>query len=59
MAQLVVMPMMGARLFSGPILMAGGSRMGHLVFGAVLGALYGLPDETATSHPGVTRHARA
>ena len=37
MAQLVVMPMMGAGVFSGSALMAGGSLMGHLVYGAVLG----------------------
>lgn len=41
MAQLVVMPMMGAGLFSGSILAAGSSLMGHLVYGAVLGAVYG------------------
>lgn len=41
MAQLVVMPMMGAGLFSShtpaPLLMVMGSLMGHLVFGVVLG----------------------
>lgn len=42
MAQLVVMPMMGAGAFSGSMLAAGGSLMGHLVYGAVLGAIYGL-----------------
>jgi len=40
MAQVVVMPMMGAGLFSGSALVAGGSLMGHLVFGAVLGLAY-------------------
>lgn len=40
MAQLVVMPMMGAGLFSGSALTAAGSLMGHLVYGAVLGAVY-------------------
>lgn len=44
MAQVVVMPMMGAGLFSGSALAAGGSLMGHLVFGAVVGAVYGLDD---------------
>ncbi len=41
MAQVVVMPMMGMGLFSGSMLAAGGSLMGHLVYGAVLGSLYG------------------
>lgn len=40
MAQLVMMPMMGMGLFSGSAMMAGGSLMGHLVFGAVLGLVY-------------------
>ena len=40
-AQLVVMPMMGAGLFSGSIAAALGSLIGHLVYGAVLGAVYG------------------
>jgi uncharacterized membrane protein YagU involved in acid resistance len=42
MAQLIVMPMMGAGIFSGSMLAAGGSLMGHLVYGAVVGAIYGL-----------------
>lgn len=41
MAQLVVMPMMGMGLFSGSMIAAGGSLMGHLVYGAVLGAVVG------------------
>ena len=41
MAQLIVMPMMGLGLFSGSVLAAGGSLMGHLLFGAVLGLVYG------------------
>jgi uncharacterized membrane protein YagU involved in acid resistance len=40
-AQLVVMPMMGAGVFSGSAAAALGSLMGHLVYGAVLGAVYG------------------
>jgi uncharacterized membrane protein YagU involved in acid resistance len=43
-AQLVVMPMMGMGLFSGSMAMAGGSLMGHLVYGAGVGLIYGLPD---------------
>lgn len=41
MAQIVVMPMMGLGLFSGSALAAGGSLMGHLLYGAVLGLVYG------------------
>ncbi|MEW5916945.1 MAG: DUF6789 family protein [Gemmatimonadota bacterium] len=40
-AQIVVMPMMGMPLFSGSLVMAGGSLIGHLVYGAVVGAVYG------------------
>jgi uncharacterized membrane protein YagU involved in acid resistance len=43
MAQIIVMPMMGAGLFSmstgTPIMMVMGSLIGHLVYGAVLGAV--------------------
>lgn len=42
MAQLAVMPMMGAGIFSGgniPMIM--GSLLGHLVYGAIVGAVYG------------------
>lgn len=41
MAQAVMMPMMGAGFFSGSMMAAGGSLMGHLVFGAVAGLVYG------------------
>jgi uncharacterized membrane protein YagU involved in acid resistance len=41
MAQIVVMPMMGMGLFSSSAVMAGGSLLGHLVYGAVLGAVVG------------------
>jgi uncharacterized membrane protein YagU involved in acid resistance len=41
MAQLAVMPMMGAGVFSGGnVPMIVGSLMGHLVYGAVLGVVY-------------------
>ncbi|HEY6912271.1 MAG TPA: DUF6789 family protein [Myxococcales bacterium] len=43
MAQVIVMPMMGAGLFSGSFVGAAGSLMGHLLYGAVLGAIYGAP----------------
>jgi len=41
MAQLMVMPMMGMPLFSGSMTMAGGSLIGHLVYGAILGGVVG------------------
>jgi uncharacterized membrane protein YagU involved in acid resistance len=40
MAQLIVMPMMGMGLFSGSVVMATGSLLGHLLYGSVLGAIY-------------------
>jgi uncharacterized membrane protein YagU involved in acid resistance len=45
-AQLVVMPMMGAGLFGSSVLAAGGSLMGHLVYGSILGGTYGLQEST-------------
>lgn len=56
MAQLVVMPMMGAGLFSGSAMVAAGSLMGHLVYGAVLGAVYG---HAAAAPVGRTAHGHA
>ena len=47
LAQVAVMPMMGMPLFSGSMSMAGGSLLGHLIYGAVVGALYGPPDAAA------------
>lgn len=55
MSQLIVMPMMGMGLFSGSMLAAGGSLMGHLVFGAVTGSIYGTPAESAAG----AQHAHA
>lgn len=40
-AQIVVMPMMGMPLFSGSAIMAMGSLIGHLIYGGVVGAVYG------------------
>lgn len=40
-AQIVVMPMMGMPLFSGSAMLAMGSLIGHIVYGAVLGGIYG------------------
>jgi uncharacterized membrane protein YagU involved in acid resistance len=47
LAQIVVMPMMGMGLFSGSMVMAGGSLIGHLAYGAVVGAIYGAPQSAA------------
>lgn len=55
LAQLVVMPMMGAGLFSGSALVAGGSLMGHLIYGAVVGVAYGRDE----ARDAVGRHAHA
>ena len=45
MAQLVVMPMMGAGFFSSHLprgmMMAAGSLMGHLIYGGIVGLVYG------------------
>lgn len=35
------MPMMGMPFFSGSAVLATGSLIGHLVYGAVVGAIYG------------------
>lgn len=44
-AQTMVMPMMGMPLFSGSAALAAGSLIGHLVYGMVVGAVYGpVPD---------------
>lgn len=56
LAQTVVMPMMGAGFFSGSMMVAAGSLMGHLVYGAVLGAIYGGDGAVAAADG---QHARA
>ena len=40
-AQIIVMPMMGMPLLSGSATMAMGSLIGHLIYGGVVGAVYG------------------
>lgn len=55
LAQLVVMPMMGMGLFSGSAVVAGGSLMGHLVYGAVVGTVYG----TSRASARIEKHAHA
>ncbi len=47
LAQIVVVPMMGMPLFSGSVVMAMGSLVGHLVYGAVVGGVYGAVPERA------------
>ncbi len=51
MAQVVVNPMMGAGVFASatpaPVLFVMGSLVGHLVYGAILGAVYGIEGATA------------
>jgi uncharacterized membrane protein YagU involved in acid resistance len=54
-AQLVVMPMMGAGAFGGSFGAAFGSLMGHLVYGAVVGGIYG----TAVGGTVISAHAHA
>jgi uncharacterized membrane protein YagU involved in acid resistance len=47
MAQVLVMPMMGMPLFSGSFALAGGSLVGHLMYGATVGGIYGAPASPA------------
>ena len=56
LAQVVVMPMMGAGFFSGSLVAAIGSLMGHLVYGAVVGTVYGQSDQVSV---GQALHADA
>lgn len=41
---LIMMPMSGMPMFGGTVAGAMGSLIGHLVYGAVVGAIYGRPD---------------
>ncbi len=43
LAQVAVMPMMGMGFFSGAMNMAMGSLIGHIIYGGVVGAVYGQP----------------
>ncbi len=40
---MAVMPMMGMGFFSGAIILAMGSLLGHTIYGGVVGAVYGEP----------------
>jgi uncharacterized membrane protein YagU involved in acid resistance len=42
MAQLLVLPMMGMPVFSGSLRLAMGSLVGHVVYGMVVGVVYGV-----------------
>jgi len=42
--EVVVMPMMGMPLFSGSLPVAMGSLLGHLVYGGIVGGIYGAAD---------------
>jgi hypothetical protein len=46
------MPMMGMPVFSGSVMMAMGSLVGHLVYGAVVGGIYGEPETAAAGLAG-------
>jgi uncharacterized membrane protein YagU involved in acid resistance len=54
MAQLLVMPMMGMPVFSGSAVMAMGSLIGHLVYGAVVGQVYGAVPAEIRAAPAVS-----
>jgi uncharacterized membrane protein YagU involved in acid resistance len=41
MAQIIVMPMMGMPVFSGSLSLVAGSLIGHLIYGAIVGVVYG------------------
>lgn len=58
MAQVVVVPMMGMPLFSGSMVMAAGSLIGHLVYGAVVGGVYGPVQARSRTPSGATVGAR-
>ena len=49
LAQVAVMPMMGMGFFSGAMNMAMGSLLGHIMYGGVVGAVYGEPSPDPTS----------
>ena len=51
-AQVMVMPMMGGGFFSmamGGMMAAGGSLIGHLLYGSILGAIAGAPEARAVT----------
>jgi uncharacterized membrane protein YagU involved in acid resistance len=53
LAQVVVVSLMGMPVFSGSATVATGSLIGHLVYGAVVGAVYGTEAHQGLGHPAV------
>ena len=45
LAQVALMPMMGMGFFSGDMNMAMGTLIGHIIYGGVVGAVYGEPSQ--------------
>lgn len=56
-AQIMVMPMMGMPVFSGSVAMAMGSLIGHLIYGGIVGAVYGTVPAPHRSPAGQTATA--
>ena len=54
LAQVAVIPMMGMPFFSGSFAMAMGSLIGHLVYGAIVGLVYGRASAPRTSDAGLS-----
>lgn len=50
-AMLVVMPLMGMPVFGGAAASAMGSLIGHLVYGAIVGTIYGPPEAARQARP--------
>lgn len=53
LTQVAVLPMMGMPVFSGSFVLAAGSLLGHLVYGAVLGSIYGEESRAEARRPTV------
>ena len=49
LAQIAVMPMMGMPIFSGSVTLAMGSLVGHLIYGGVVGGIYGADEVAKTA----------
>lgn len=56
-AQIAVIPMMGMPLFSGSVAMAMGSLIGHLIYGAIVGGVYGRSAYSRVEHAPAYQHA--
>ncbi len=51
MAMVIMMPVMGMPAFGGSGAVAMGSLIGHLVYGAVVGGIYGRPETVRVQAP--------